>query len=128
MAHELASRRWEWIGTDLFTWNRKHYLVTVDYYSNFWEVDELESTTSETVIETLKAHFARYGSPTQVVSNNGPQYTSEGFARFAKAWDFEHVTGSPGNSQANGKAKSAVKTAKRILRLRKLVAILTLRY
>ena len=115
MAHELASRPWERIGTDLFTWNGKDFLVTVDYYSNFWEIDELESTTSETVIEKLKAHFARYGSPTQVVSDNGPQYTSEAFARFAKAWDFEHVTSSPGNSQANGKAESAVKTAKRIL-------------
>ena len=51
----------------------------------------------------------------QVVSDNGPQYTSEAFARFAKAWDFEHVTSSLGNSQANGKAESAVKTAKRIL-------------
>ena len=49
------------------------------------------------------------------MSNNGPQYTSEAFARFAKAWDFEHVSRSPGNSQANGKAGSVVKTAKRIL-------------
>ena len=42
----------------------KGFLVKEDYYSNFWEIDELESTTSETVIEKLKAHFARYGSPT----------------------------------------------------------------
>ena len=37
------------------------------------------------------------------------------FASFAKTWDFEHLTSSPGNSKANGKAESGVKTAKHLL-------------
>ena len=37
------------------------------------------------------------------------------FATFAKTWDFEHLTSSPGNSNANGKAESGVKTAKHLL-------------
>ena len=115
MPHELPSRPWERVGTDLFSWNKKDFLVTVDYLSNFWEIDLLPDTSSATVIKKLKNHFARYGSPTQVISDNGPQYTSDAFADFAKAWDFEHLCSSPGNSQANGKAESAVKTAKRIL-------------
>ena len=115
MPHELPSRPWERVGTDLFSWNKKDFLVTVDSLSNFWEIDLLPDTSSATVIKKLKNHFARYGSPTQVISDNGPQYTSDAFADFAKAWDFEHLCSSPGNSQANGKAESAVKTAKRIL-------------
>lgn len=35
---------------------------------------------------------------------------------FAEKWNFEHLTSSPGNSKANGKAESGVKTAKRLLR------------
>ena len=115
MSHELPSRPWEKVGTDLFTWEGQEYLVLVDYYSNFWEVDLLPQTTSTAVINKLKAHFARYGSPTQLVSDNGPQFTSETFRSFSTNWDFEHLCSSPGHSQSNGKAESAVKTAKRLL-------------
>ena len=112
MPHTLPTRPWEKVGCDLFTRDGTNYLVTVDYYSNFWELDELESdTTSETIIMKLKAHFARYGSPTQVISDNGPQFISEAFQRFATQWDFEHLCSSPGHQRANGKAESAVKTA-----------------
>ena len=58
----------------------------------------------------------RYGIPDQVVSDNGPQFTSKEFATFAKTREFEHLTSSPGNSKANNKAESGVKTAKRLLR------------
>ena len=42
--------------------------------------------------------------------------TSDEFADFSRTWDFEHLTSSPGNSKANGKAESGVKTVKRILK------------
>ncbi|KAK3745481.1 hypothetical protein QZH41_007545 [Actinostola sp. cb2023] len=116
MPHATCTRPWEQIGVDLFTLDNKDYLITVDYFSNFWEVDRLHSTTASNVILKLKNHFARYGCPDRVISDNGPQFTSDAFASFSKAWDFEHRTSSPGNSKANGKAESAVKTAKRLLR------------
>ena len=115
MSHELPTRPWERVAADLFTWNGKEYLVTVDYHSNFFEVDHLKDTSSATVIRKLKGHFARYGSPCQVITDNGPQFTSALFRQFAAEWDFEHLCSSPGNSKANGKAESAVKTAKRIM-------------
>ena len=116
MSHEVPSRPWERVGADIFTLHDKDYLVTIDYYSNYWEVDRLPDTKASTAILKLKSHFARYGIPDQVVSDNGPQFTSKEFATFAKTWDFEHLTSSPGNSKANGKAESGVKTAKRLLR------------
>ncbi|XP_041366819.1 uncharacterized protein K02A2.6-like [Gigantopelta aegis] len=70
-------------------------------------------------LEKLKSHFARYGCPCIVVSDNGPQFISTSFANFSKEWDFEHRTTSPYNSRANGKAESAVKTAKSLLRKNK---------
>ena len=101
---------------DLFELNRKEYMVTVDYFSNFWEVDRLTSTTSAAIILQLKNHFARYGCPDRLISDNGPQFASSEFAEFAKEWDFEHRTSSPGNSKANRKVESAVKTAKNLIR------------
>ena len=116
MSHEVPSRPWEKIATDIFTLDGKDYLVTIDCYSNFWEVDRLPNTKASTTILKLKSHFARYGIPDQVISDNGPQFTSDEFADFSRTWDFEHLTSSPGNSKANGKAESGVKTAKRILK------------
>ena len=39
--HEIPSHLWEKVGTDLFEFKDKNYLITLDYYtgSNLWEVD-----------------------------------------------------------------------------------------
>ena len=116
MSHEFPSRPWERVGTDIFSLDGKEYLITIAYYSNFWEVDRLLDTKASSVILKLKSHFTRYGIPDQVVSDNGPQFASTEFATFAKTWEFDHLPSSPGNSKANGKAESGVKTAKRLLR------------
>ncbi len=115
MSSPVPTRPWESIATDLFELRGKDYLVTVDYYSNFIEVDRLYSKTSTEVIHKLKAHMARYGIPERVVSDNGPQYSSSEFQDFATKYEFEHVTSSPRYPQSNGKAESAVKTAKRLM-------------
>ena len=67
------------IAADLFQFENKQYLVTTDYYSNFFEVDRIYSMTSEAVIKKLKAHIARYGVPDEMVSDNGPQFAAEEF-------------------------------------------------
>ncbi|XP_051794266.1 uncharacterized protein LOC127530799 [Acanthochromis polyacanthus] len=118
--HEIITRPWAKVGTDLFTFDNKDYLLTVDYYSNFWEVDYLPDTKSITVIRKLKAHFARQGIPDVVFSDNGPQYSSAEFSNFSHRWEFKHKTSSPGYPQSNGKAESAVKTAKRLMRKAKM--------
>ena len=60
--------------------------------------------------------FAHYGIPDICVSDNGPQFGSELFREFSAKWDFQHVTLSPRHSQSNGKAESAVKTAKQLMK------------
>ena len=84
MPHEVPSRPWEKVGTDIFELKNKSYLITVDYYSNFWEVDKLLDTKARTVILKLKNHFTRYGCPDKVVSDNGPQFSCNKFATFAR--------------------------------------------
>ena len=81
MSSPVPTRPWESIATDLFELRNKDYLVTVDYYSNFIEVDRLYSKTSTEVIQKLKAHMARCGVPERVVSDNGPQYNSRTLLR-----------------------------------------------
>ena len=66
---------WEVVATDLFTVNRLDYLLVLDFYSRYPEIEKLENTSSAAVIFKSKSIFARHGTPAEVVSDNGPQYT-----------------------------------------------------
>ena len=56
--HEVPARPWAKIGLDLFMFDGHNYLIATDYYSNFFEVDMLDATTSKDVIRKLRAQFA----------------------------------------------------------------------
>lgn len=113
---EFPTRPWSIVGADLFQKDNKHYLVIVDYFSRFFEVSKLSSTTADAVIEHFKSIFARHGIPEVVRSDNGPQFASEGFQAFAQGWGFDHVTSSPRFPQSNGVAERAVRTIKNLLK------------
>ena len=113
---KVPDHPWQNVGTDIFTINSRNYLITVDYYSQYFEVDYLSDTTSDTVIHKLKSNFARFGSPQKLISDNGPQFTSSNFKQFCTSWNITHETISPGNSKSNGAAEAAVKIAKNLMR------------
>ena len=96
------------------SFHERNYLIVVDYFSSFIEVDPLIDTTSKTVLSKLKAQFARQGIPQTVVTDKGPHFVTSEFQQFAKKWEFDHIT-SPYHSQSNGKVESAVKICKYLM-------------
>eukprot|EP00117_Sycon_ciliatum_P032596 scpid32291/ scgid25245/ Transposon Ty3-G Gag-Pol polyprotein; Gag3-Pol3; Transposon Ty3-1 TYA-TYB polyprotein; Capsid protein; p24; Spacer peptide p3; Nucleocapsid protein p11; Ty3 protease; p16; Spacer peptide J; Reverse transcriptase/ribonuclease H; p55; Integrase p61; Integrase p58 len=112
----LPARPWQRLAVDLFHFEGHDYLLTVDYFSRFIEVDQLKSTTSHAVIAALSLHFARYGTPEGLVSDNGPQFSSDEFALFLARHSIQHRTSSPRYPQSNGMAERAVRTIKEMLR------------
>ena len=114
--HEVPNQPWEKVGTDIFTIKGRNYLVTVDYFSQFFEIDFLPKTTSQAEVTKMKYHFARHGILDVVVSDNGPQYISQHFRFLAKKWGFSHEMSSPGNSKANGATEAAIKVAKNMMK------------
>ena len=120
LVHEIPKRPWSKVATDLFSFNGENYVVIVDYYSNFIELERVKSIAAQPVIQALKATFGCHGMPDCVISNNGLAYASEQFKRFAEQWEFQHVTTSPHYPQSNGKAESAVKTCKTLMKKAKL--------
>jgi hypothetical protein len=56
-SHDVPTRPWVKIGTDLFCFSGNDYLITVDYYSSFFEIDRLYDTSSKTAISKLKQHL-----------------------------------------------------------------------
>jgi hypothetical protein len=114
-SHETPKRPWERVALDLFSVENTQWLVIVDYYSDFWELDRLHSTSSESIINKCKIHFKTHGIPDVLDSDNGPQFDCKEFKLFAAKWEFQHCTSSPYHHQSNGKAESAVKIAKKII-------------
>ena len=84
-------------------------------YSDYFEVDLLQDATTEPVIKATKSRFAQHGIA-DMITDNGPQYSSDQFAAFTREWEFQHTTSSPLHSQSNGKAESAVKIAKNLVK------------
>ena len=113
---ELPDYPWQKVGTDLFHFKGVTYLLVVDYFSRYPEITKLTSTTSLDIINALKSTFSRYGIPEMVMSDNGPQYSSQEFRDFAKAYNFNHVTSSTHFAQSNGQAERTVQTLKKLLK------------
>ena len=113
--HNVPSVPWQKVATGLFDYQGAQYLLITDYYSKFPMVRKLNSTTSAAVISHLNSVFAENGIPKTLVSDNGPQYSSQEFAPFWKQWDINHVTSSSLNPQSNGFIERSVQTVKNLL-------------
>ena len=52
--YEIPERPWSKVATDLFTFNGENFVVIVDFYSNFIEMEKINRTSSQAVIQVLK--------------------------------------------------------------------------
>ena len=69
---------WQKVATN---WNKSDYFLVVDYYSKRIEVSKLNGTTAQEVIKHTRSMFARHGIPEIVVSDNGPPFSAELYAK-----------------------------------------------
>lgn len=60
--------------------------------------------------------MARHGIPEELISGNGPQFTSNRFANFAKQWEFYHNFSCPKFLSSNGQTERAIQTVKSVHR------------
>ena len=72
----------------------------------------MSSTTSQKTIDVLRSLFARYGIPEQLVSDNGPQFTSEEFSQFMQPNGIKHIRTASYHPASNGLAERFVQTFK----------------
>lgn len=94
-------------------------LVIVDYYSRYYEVCIMKSTTTTKVIECLIPIFSRWGFPFSLKSDNGPQFISEEFKAFLKIHGIEHRLSPPLWPQANGEVERQNRTILKCLKIAK---------
>jgi len=60
----------------------KWHLVTTCQYSDWVEIDILLNTLTATVVEFTEAHYATFGIPDRLVTDNGPQFISTEYEQF----------------------------------------------
>ena len=72
----------------------------------------MNTTTSMAEIRVLSEMFASHGVCNTLLSDNGPQFSSEASKSFSTKWKFKHVTSDPTYPQSNGLAERAGQTAK----------------
>ena len=87
------------------------FLVVVDAFTKWPEVAIMHETTTEATLDQLRTIFARWGIP-----DNGPQFTSVGFANFIKSNNCKHTLTSPYHPATNGLAERFVQSFKQALR------------
>ena len=91
--------------------------MIVDYYSRYYEVVVMHSTTSEKIVTALNDIFARFGYPHSLKWDNGRQFVSEEFQRFLQEANIEHRTSPPLWPQANGEVERQNRTLLKTLKV-----------
>ena len=76
----------------------------------------MKTTSAIKTIEVMRTLFAAYGLPEQVISDNGPQFTSEVFKHLMKGNHIKHILSTPYHPSTNRLAERFVQAFKKAMR------------
>jgi hypothetical protein len=96
------------------------FLVVQDGFTKFIWTYPIDEQTAQAICGCFTQLFTLFGAPKQLVTDNGPGYTSHIFTHFLNCWGVSHFTSTPRHPQGNGLSESAVKVVG--TRLRCMVA------
>lgn len=113
---EFPLHPWQRLHADFADCAGRRYLIVVDANSKWIEVIEMRSTEAGATTAAFRGIFARFGLPSQLVTDNGPPFFSREFKLFCEKNCIRHVTTAPYRPQGNGAAENAVKTVKKAIK------------
>jgi site-specific DNA-cytosine methylase len=94
----------------------KHCLLCIDYYSKWIEAIPVKDLSAETTLQAFLLHvIARYGTPAEIISDNGTAFKGE-FRDFCTRRLIHQRLISDDTPRSNGLAERAVQTIKNALR------------
>lgn len=76
----------------------------------------MKSTTAKEVLKILRDVLARFGLPREIVSDNGPPFTSAELDNFMRLNGIKHIFTPIYHPASNGAAENAVKLCKKALK------------
>ena len=93
--------------------NNSMYVAIIDAHSKWADIREMSKITAEATIDVLKQYICTWGLPLLIVSDNGPAFIAEKFAKFCEKNGIKHVKSPTYHPASNGAAENLVKTFKR---------------
>lgn len=107
---------WQMDVTHIPEFGRQKYVhVSVDTYSGVIHATSLSGErVAQVKLHCLEA-WAAWGKPALIKTDNGPAYTSKGFATFMSQMQVAHKTGLPYNPQGQGIVERANRSLKETL-------------
>jgi hypothetical protein len=76
-------------------------LVVIDHYSKFEFIFPLVKANGKTLSVVMNKIFCTFGSPEELVSDNGPQLVSTQFSKLLADWGIRHTLCTPFHPQSN---------------------------
>ena len=95
----------------------EQFLIIIDCLTDWLQIIQMgQNTATPHLIAVPLDAFDRYGVPDVIWSDQGPQFMSHTFNGFAQEWGFQHITSLPTYPQSIGKAESAAKSMKKMIK------------
>ena len=94
----------------------KYYVIIVDAFSKWLEVEEVPLTAAKPVTKVLERLFATHGIPEVVVSDSGMAFTSQEFAEFLERNVIRQALTVPYHPRSSGQAERMVQETKNKLK------------
>ena len=110
--HDIPLCPWEVVSMDVFHFNNKNYLHTIDNNSKFPVIKKLEGLSVESLITTTKIIFTKYGILHKIMSDAGTNFVSDRFHQFCKSINMEQAVFSAYHHQSNGQVEACIKFIK----------------
>ncbi|XP_055599174.1 uncharacterized protein K02A2.6-like [Uranotaenia lowii] len=105
------------IHADFFYLGQKIFLIIVDSYSKWIEIEWMKhGTDASKVIKKFAKIFSVFGLPDIVVTDNGPPFSSQTFINFLKNQGIEVLKSPPYHPSSNGQAERMVRLVKDVLK------------
>nr|GEV60608.1 hypothetical protein [Tanacetum cinerariifolium] len=93
----------------------KYILVAVDYLSKWVEAKALPTNDARIVCKFLKSLFARFGTPRAIISDRGPHFCNDQFAKVMLKYDVTHRLATAYHPQTSRQVEVSNRSLKRIL-------------
>ena len=112
--HDIPEGLWRKLGMDYFNFNGNSYVLICDYFSKFPFLYKAQ-TSFWSLREHLIDLFSIEGYPDEIVSDNGPLFSSKEFTKFLSGLGIKHTTSSQGYPHSNGFIERYMQMVKNML-------------